>query len=104
MQSTWFSSSQAPAKICAREILFILFVALFVLVAMVWPVLTLYVHHLSTWTPDGLHTFQVREHGTTFYMKPGFGRFYVSLPWLWGALLSASVLTGLMLPAPEKHK
>ncbi len=80
----------------ASEAVFFLLLALFIVAACVWPILTARIHHFSTWTPDAAHSFVVHEHGATFYLEPRLGKFYVNLPWIWCALLAAAVLVGLL--------
>ena len=95
MQSVPFPSrSQEP--ITFREAVFFLTLLLFVAVVCIWPVLAWRIHHFSTWTPDAAHSYAVREHGGTIYLTPLLGKFYVSLPWLWCALLGLTVLTGFL--------
>ena len=38
----------------------------------------------------------VHERTGIIYLKPLFGRFYVSLPWLWCATLGMTILTGFL--------
>jgi hypothetical protein len=78
------------------EAAFFLLLALFLVVACIWPILTARIHHFSTWTPDAVHSFTVHEHGATFYLTPALGRFYVNLPWIWCSLLGTAVLVGLL--------
>jgi hypothetical protein len=78
------------------EVLFFFVLFLFLAVVCVWPVLTWRVHHISTWVPDAIHSYVVHQRGTTVYMTPALGKFYVSLPWLWCGLLAATVLSGLL--------
>jgi fatty acid desaturase len=83
--------------ISAGEMLFFFVLFLFLVIVCVWPILTWRIHHFSTWAPDAVHSYPVRDHsGGTVYLHPAFGKFYVSLPWLWGALLAGTVLTGLL--------
>ena len=82
--------------VSASEAVFFLLLALFIVAACVLPILTARIHHFSTWTPDAVHSFVVREHGATFYLEPRLGKFYVNLPWIWCALLAAAVLVGLL--------
>jgi hypothetical protein len=95
MRSIRFSSRSA-GSISAPEVLFLLVLLLFLTVVCVWPIVTWRLHHYSTWAPDSTHSYPVRDHGGFVYLAPGFGKFYVSLPWLWGTLLAATVLTGLL--------
>jgi hypothetical protein len=95
MESVSFPSRSTPA-ITVYEALFLFFLLLFLLVACIWPVLTWRIHHFSTWTPDASHSFPVHEHASLVYLTPALGRFYVILPWLWGALLAMTVLTGFL--------
>lgn len=83
-------------RISPSEVAFFLFLALFIVVACMWPILTARIHHISTWTPDAVHTFSVHERGVTVYMTPQFGRFYINLPWIWCTLLALAVITGLL--------
>jgi|ERR1700756_2549116 hypothetical protein len=94
-----FSSSRPIGAISISEILFLLVLVLFLVVVCVWPILTWRLHHFSTWTADAAHSYAVRDHaGGTVYVTPAFGKFYVSLPWLWASLLAATVVTGLFSP------
>ena len=96
MQPPPFSSRSAGA-ISPGEILFFFTLLLFLIVVCVWPILTWRLHHFSTWGPDAVHSYPVRDHsGDTVYLTPGLGKLYVSLPWLWGAFLAGTVLTGLL--------
>jgi fatty acid desaturase len=95
MQTASFST-RSGTSISLDEILFFLALFLFVAVVCTWPVLAWRIHHFSTWVPDSEHSFVVHERGTTFYLAPLLGRFYVSLPWLWGSLLGATILTGFL--------
>jgi hypothetical protein len=88
--------SGSPRSIEGREALFLFVVLLFLAVVCIWPILTWRIHHFSTYTPDVVHSYPVRERRGTLYLTPAFGKFYVSLPWLWGGLLAATVLTGLL--------
>jgi hypothetical protein len=90
------SSSRSAGTISATEILFFFILLLFLIVVCVWPILTWRLHHFSTWAPNASHSYPVRDHGGIVYLTPGFGKFFVSLPWLWGSLLVATVLTGLL--------
>jgi hypothetical protein len=95
-------SSRSAGGISPGEILFFFVLLLFLIIVCVWPILTWRIHHFSTWAPDATHSYSVRDHsGVTVYLTPTLGKFYVSLPWLWGALLAGTVLTGL-LGATEK--
>lgn len=62
---------------------------LFLVILLVWLLLTGLVHDFATIHPDASHTFAVHEHGT-FYLKPALGRLYVCLPWVW---VSSAALT-----------
>jgi|ERR1035438_4172406 hypothetical protein len=95
MRSIRFSSRSA-GSISGPEVLFLLVLLLFLTVVCVWPIVTWRLHHYSTWAPDATHSYPVRDHGGFVYLAPGLGKFYVSLPWLWGTLLAATVLTGLL--------
>ena len=100
MQSTP-SSSRPAAVVSAGEILFFSVLLLFLIIVCVWPILTWRIHHFSTWVPDAVHSYPVRDHsGGRVFLSPAFGKFYVSLPWLWGALLAGTVLTGLLGTRP----
>ncbi len=95
METAPFPPRPAPL-VSASEAVFFFLLSVFLVVACVWPIMTARIHHFSTWTPDVVHSFPVREHGVTFYLKPRLGKFYVNLPWLWCGLLAAAVLTGLL--------
>jgi hypothetical protein len=95
MESVQFPSRSTPA-ITVYEALFFFVLLLFLLVVCIWPVPAWRIHHFSTWAPDATHSFPVHEHGTVIYLSPTLGRFYVSLPWLWCALLAMTVLTGFL--------
>jgi len=95
-------SSRSAGAISAGEILFFLVLLLFLIVVCVWPILTWRIHHFSTWAPDAVHSYPVRDHSRGIvYLSPALGKFYVSLPWLWGALLAGTVLTGLLGTRPQ---
>jgi fatty acid desaturase len=90
-------SPKPAGVISAGEMLFFFVLFLFLVIVCVWPILTWRIHHFSTWAPDSVHSYPVRDHsGGTVYLHPTLGKFYVSLPWLWGALLTGTVLTGLL--------
>src|SRR5271155_2951517 len=89
-------SISVSASISVYEALFFFVLFLFLVVECIWPVLAWRIHHFSTWGPDALHSFPVHEHRGTIYLTPALGKFYVSLPWLWGSLLAATFLTGLL--------
>jgi uncharacterized membrane protein len=95
MESVSFPRRAAP-QVSVSEALFFLLLALFLVVACVWPILTARIHHFSTWTPDAVHSFVLHERGATFYLTPTLGKFYVNLPWIWCSLLTAAVLVGLL--------
>jgi hypothetical protein len=98
-------SSRSAGTISAYEIVFFFVLLLFLTVVCVWPILTWRIHHFSAWAPDATHFYPVRDHGGIVYLTPMFGKFYVSLPWLWGTLLVGTVLTGLLSsrkPGSEK--
>jgi hypothetical protein len=78
------------------EGLFFASLLLFVVVACAWPVLAWRIHHFSVYIPDADHTFLLRERTGIVYLKPWFGKLYVSLPWLWFATLGLTVLTGFL--------
>lgn len=88
-------SSRSAGVVSAAEILFCFVLLLFLIVVCVWPILTWRIHHYSVWTRDAMHSYAVHEHGGTLYLTPELGKFYVSLPWLWGGLLAATFVTGL---------
>lgn len=94
MRSARFLSRSAGA-ISAAEVLFFFVLLLFLIVVCVWPILTWRLHHYSTWAATATHSYAVRDHNGIVYLTPTFGKFFVSLPWLWGALLVATVLSGL---------
>ncbi len=89
-------SYQITGAISVGEIFFLFVLLLFFIVVCVWPILTWRIHHFSTWAPDAIHSYAVRDQRRYIYLSPAFGKFYVSLPWLWGALLAGTVLTGLL--------
>ena len=92
------SSSRARSQVSLSfyEGLFFVALALFIAVACAWPILAWRIHHFSTYIPDTEHTFLVHERFGVIYLKPLFGKFYASLPWLWCATLSLTVLTGFL--------
>jgi hypothetical protein len=90
------SSTRSTGIISASEALFLIVLLLFLTVVCVWPILTWRIHHFSTWAPDATHTYAVHDRGGIIYLTPSFGKFFVSLPWLWGAFLVATVVTGLL--------
>jgi hypothetical protein len=98
------SSNRSAGSISALDILFFLLLFLFLIVVCVWPILTWRLHHFSTWTQDATHSYAIRDHGGTVYVEPNFGKFYVSLPWLWAGLLAATVVTGLIDPKKAGDK
>jgi hypothetical protein len=95
MQSAPYSS-KSTGTVSAVDVLFFFLLLLFLIVVCVWPIVTWRLHHFSTWTPSAAHPYAVRDHGGVVYVSPRFGKFYVSLPWLWGGLLAATVLAGLL--------
>ena len=90
------AASRSPGVSDAREVLFFFVVLLFLAVVCIWPILTWRIHHYSKYVPDAIHSYAVHEHRGTLYLTPRLGKFYVSLPWLWGGLLAATVVTGLL--------
>ena len=91
------SSRVRPAdSLSFYEGLFFVTLALFVAVACAWPVLAWRIHHFSTYIPDAEHTFVLHERTGIVYLKPLFGKFYASLPWLWCATLGLTVVTGFL--------
>jgi hypothetical protein len=92
------SPSRSTEIITLNEILFFAVLFLFLIVVCVWPALTWRIHHFSTWMPDAAHSYPIRQNGITVYLKPWFGKFFVTLPWLWCSLLAATVVTGLFTP------
>jgi hypothetical protein len=95
MESATFPT-RSSESISIYEALFFFVLFLFLVVECVWPVMAWRIHHFSTWVPDAAHSFPVHEHRVTIYLTPILGKFYVSLPWLWGTLLGATFLTGLL--------
>ena len=91
------SLSRSSGAISPGEISFFFILLLFLIVVCIWPIFTWRLHHFSTWGPDAVHSYAVRDHsGDTVYLTPALGKLYVSLPWLWGAFLAGTVLTGLL--------
>jgi hypothetical protein len=41
--------------------------------------------------------------GETVYLNPTFGKFYVSLPWLWCGALAATILASLLASKKTEH-
>ena len=64
--------------------------------ACAWPVFAWRIHHFSTCIPDAAHSFVLHERTGIVYLNPLFGKFYVSLPWLWCATLGLTVVTGFL--------
>jgi hypothetical protein len=95
MRSARFSCRSAGA-ISAAEVLFFFFLLLFLVVVCVWPILTWRLHHFSTWSPNATHSYAVHDRTGLVYLAPAFGKFFISLPWLWGSLLVATILTGML--------
>jgi hypothetical protein len=95
MESARFPARSEPL-VTVSEAVFLLVLLLFLAVVCIWPILAWRIHHFSTWTPDAVHSFPVRDHGGVIYLKPTLGKFYVSLPWLWCSLLAGTVLTGFL--------
>jgi hypothetical protein len=100
MNSVSFPASASRVRsgdsLSPYEALFFVALALFIAVACAWPVLAWRIHHFSTYILDAEHTFLVHERTGIIYLKPLFGRFYVSLPWLWCATLGMTILTGFL--------
>ena len=100
MNSVPFPASASRVRsadsVSLYEALFFVALALFVAVACAWPVLAWRIHHFSAYLPDEEHTFLVRERTGFIYLKPMFGKFYASLPWLWSAALGMTILTGFL--------
>src|ERR1700684_3648026 len=90
--------SSAPTDMISfGDVLFVLALAFFLAVVCVWPVLAWRIHHFSTYSPTATHSFPVRDRlGVTLYLSPIFGRFYVSLPWIWCAAFAATVAASLL--------
>jgi hypothetical protein len=90
--------SSAPTDMISfGDILFVLALAFFLAVVCVWPVLAWRIHHFSTYIPTASHSFPVRDRlGMTVYLSPTFGKFYVSLPWIWCAAFAATVCASLL--------
>ena len=90
-------SSGAPDMISLGDVLFGLALVFFLGIVCVWPVLAWRIHHFSTYMPTATHSFPVRDRlGMTVYLNPTFGKFYVSLPWLWCAAFAATVAASLL--------
>lgn len=90
-------SSGSPDIVELGDVLFVLALVVFLAVVCIWPVLAWRIHHFSTWVPTATHSFPVRDRlGATVYLNPTFGKFYVSLPWLWGGALAATVLASVL--------
>ena len=90
--------SGSPDTMTLSDVFFFAALAFFLTVVCVWPVLAWRIHHFSTYMPTATHSFPVRDRlGMTVYLNPTFGKFYVSLPWIWcvafGATVTASLLT-----------
>jgi hypothetical protein len=53
--------------------------------------------------PTATHSFPVRDRmGQIVYLNPNFGKFYVSLPWLWCAAFAATVAASLSTSRKKK--
>jgi hypothetical protein len=90
-------SSGSPDMISLGDVLFVLALVFFLAVVCVWPILAWRIHHFSTYFPTATHSFPVRDRmGVTVYLNPRFGKFYVSLPWLWCAAFAATVAASLL--------
>jgi hypothetical protein len=90
-------ASGSPEMISLGDVLFGLALLFFLAVVCVWPVLAWRIHHFSTYSPTATHSFPVRDRlGVTIYLSPIFGRFYVSLPWIWCAAFAATVAASLL--------
>jgi hypothetical protein len=90
-------SSGSPDMISPSDVFFILALVFFLAIVCVWPVLAWRIHHFSTYMPTATHSFPVRDRlGMTVYLNPTFGKFYVSLPWLWCAAFAATIAASLL--------
>ncbi|HEY2822642.1 MAG TPA: hypothetical protein VGJ06_16470 [Candidatus Acidoferrum sp.] len=90
-------SSGSPDMISLGDVLFLLALVFFLAVVCVWPVLAWRIHHFSTYFPTGTHSYPVHDRlGATVYLNPVFGKFYVSLPWLWCTAFVATVVASLL--------
>ena len=90
-------SSGSPDMISMGDVLFVLALVFFLAVVCVWPVLAWRIHHFSTYFPTATHSYPVRDRmGVTVYLNPRFGKFYVSLPWIWCAAFAATVTASLL--------
>jgi len=70
------------------DILFVLARVFFLAIVLRLAVLAWRIHHFSTYMPTATHSFPVHDRmGQIVYLNPNFGKFYVSLPWLWCARL-----------------
>jgi hypothetical protein len=100
MNSVPFPASSSRVRsgdsVSFYEGLFFVSLLLFVTVACAWPILAWRIHHFSVYIPDADHTFTLRERTGLVYLKPWFGKLYVSLPWLWISTLGLTVLTGFL--------
>jgi hypothetical protein len=88
----------APSdKISVGDVLFVLALGFFLAIVCVWPVVAWRIHHFSTYFPTASHYYPVRDRlGATVYLSPTFGKFYVSLPWIWCAAFAATVCASLL--------
>jgi hypothetical protein len=90
-------SSGAPDIVSIGDVLFVFALVFFLAVVCVWPILAWRIHHFSTYFPTATHSFPVRDRmGVTVYLNPRFGKFYVSLPWIWCAAFAATVTASLL--------
>jgi hypothetical protein len=90
-------SSGAPDMISPGDVFFVLALVFFLAIVCIWPVLAWRIHHFSTYIPTATHSYPVRDRmGMTVYLSPMFGKFYVSLPWLWCAAFAATVAASLL--------
>jgi hypothetical protein len=100
MESVPFPRSSSAVRyseaISFYEVIFFLSLLLFIVVACAWPILAWRIHHFSVYIPDADHTFVLHERTGIVYLKPWFGKMYVSLPWMWFATLGMTVLTGFL--------
>ncbi len=97
-------SSGPPDMVSLGDVLFLLALVSFLAVVCVWPVLAWRIHHFSTWVPTATHSYPVHDRlGETVYLNPTFGKFYVSLPWLWCGALAATILASLLASKKTEH-
>jgi hypothetical protein len=96
-------SSGPPDMVSIGDVLFVLALAFFLAIVCVWPVLAWRIHHFSTYMPTATHSFPVHDRmGQIVYLNPNFGKFYVSLPWLWCAAFAATVAASLLTSRKKK--